>query len=242
MSGEGDEMKLSNLRDGWEPAGRRWLRWWTVLTLPGALLALLELPLVVTCLVGILVFGLVARSVASSPGGNAATAATRDRSRAAAWIGGEVALISVGICGLLAFSLPLGMATVVAFIVTRPSTADPCRQTCEQNREKFRPAVATQRVLDSELDSPSVVTHLSGLSNAELCREWRRSFLVLQAATTAARRVHVVRVRQALLDELETRNPSGLRQWLQSGGRAASGPDRYMATSDGDGGHPNTFS
>jgi hypothetical protein len=38
----------------------------------------------------------------------------------------------------------------------------------------------------------------------------------------------VVAQRQVYLDEMERRSPSGLRAWLESGARAAGGPERFL--------------
>jgi hypothetical protein len=66
------------------------------------------------------------------------------------------------------------------------------------------------------------------LSDDELCLAWRRSFLALQRARTNAALHDIVRLRQAYLDELARRHPTQLQAWLESGARAASGPDRYL--------------
>jgi hypothetical protein len=66
------------------------------------------------------------------------------------------------------------------------------------------------------------------LTDEELCLAWRRSFLGLERAHTTVALQDVVRLRQAYLDELTRRHPSGVRAWFDSGARAAGGPDRYL--------------
>ncbi len=66
------------------------------------------------------------------------------------------------------------------------------------------------------------------MSDRELCREWRHSFVTLQTARNAQELVRVVSQRQVYLDEMERRSPSGLQAWLDSGARAAGGPERYL--------------
>jgi hypothetical protein len=66
------------------------------------------------------------------------------------------------------------------------------------------------------------------LSETELCREWRRSFLTLQSAHSPGKLMRVVSQRQIYLDELERRCPSALQAWLASGARAAGGPERFL--------------
>jgi hypothetical protein len=67
------------------------------------------------------------------------------------------------------------------------------------------------------------------LSDEELCTSWRASYAIMQAAPVADW-VELVTLRQAYLDELERRNPRGMRAWLESGARAAGNPARYLAT------------
>ena len=73
------------------------------------------------------------------------------------------------------------------------------------------------------------------MTNSELCREWRRSFVALQAARSPVELIRVVAQRQVYLDEMERRSPSALQAWLASGARAAGGPDRYLSGERDDG-------
>ncbi len=66
------------------------------------------------------------------------------------------------------------------------------------------------------------------MTDADLCRQWRRSFVTLQSAQTPGERARVVAQRQVYLDELERRSPTALQAWLASGARAAGGPDRFL--------------
>jgi hypothetical protein len=78
--------------------------------------------------------------------------------------------------------------------------------------------------------APSTQTALpacSSLTDEELCRGWRHSFLLLATADGATRR-RVVQLRRRYLDELERRNPAGFARWLDSGARAAGDPSRYL--------------
>jgi len=74
-----------------------------------------------------------------------------------------------------------------------------------------------------------------GLTNSELCREWRRSFVRLQSARSFPDRCYVVALRQVYLDEMDRRCPTAFQAWLASGARAAGGPDRYIAAERHDG-------
>ena len=82
------------------------------------------------------------------------------------------------------------------------------------------------------------VEQARNMSDADLCRAWRRSFVTLQRTRGVVRRAQVVATRQLLLDEVESRYPGGLRAWLASGARAAGGPDRYLGSPGPEGGWP----
>jgi hypothetical protein len=73
---------------------------------------------------------------------------------------------------------------------------------------------------------------VTAMDTQELVRDWRRSFVALEQATDPTTKVALVRVRQAFLDELERRNPTGLHEWLESGARAAGDPSRFLSSSD----------
>jgi hypothetical protein len=73
------------------------------------------------------------------------------------------------------------------------------------------------------------------MTNSELCREWRRSFVALQSAPSPGDLARVVAQRQVYLDELDRRSPSALQAWLASGARAAGGPERYLPGEPDDG-------
>jgi hypothetical protein len=66
------------------------------------------------------------------------------------------------------------------------------------------------------------------LSIDELCQLWRRTFhAVLHNDPSLA--VRIVGMRQVYLDEMERRDPAGLRSWLWSGPHAGSSPEKYLA-------------
>jgi hypothetical protein len=68
----------------------------------------------------------------------------------------------------------------------------------------------------------------TALDDEALCREWRTSFVRLQAAVGPIARAQVVARRQAILDELAHRHEAGIARWLASGARAASNPMRFL--------------
>lgn len=76
------------------------------------------------------------------------------------------------------------------------------------------------------------------MSDADLCREWRKSYVMLQQSGSVAAQLLVVQQRQRYLDELERRNASGLSGWLSSGPRAAGDPSRYIVPGEDPGEPP----
>jgi hypothetical protein len=69
---------------------------------------------------------------------------------------------------------------------------------------------------------------------------WRYSYRALERATTHQARALIAAQRQAYLDELERRDPTGVQRWLASGARAASDPTRFLTIDNVDnGGEPH---
>jgi hypothetical protein len=79
------------------------------------------------------------------------------------------------------------------------------------------------------LDLESALADVSSMTDQELCRSWRRSYVLLDAASSPASRLTIVQLRAAYLEELERRQPRALQAWLDAGGRAASGPDKFFS-------------
>lgn len=76
--------------------------------------------------------------------------------------------------------------------------------------------------------STTAASAARALSDRDLCRAWCTSFDLLQSAGDDEARARIVALRQAYLDELDRRDPLGLRTWLESGARATGNPDRYI--------------
>ncbi len=76
------------------------------------------------------------------------------------------------------------------------------------------------------LDAPPMPT----LPTPDLCWEWRRSYLAVTRASKPDELIPIVALRAAYLDELERRDPTGFRRWLDNGARAASDPARYLTS------------
>jgi hypothetical protein len=82
---------------------------------------------------------------------------------------------------------------------------------------------------DSQLSLPEAMGPLNGLDDRQLCRLWRDSFWLLHNPTSPGRMLCRIALREACLDELERRDAAGLHAWLDSGARASSGPEKYLA-------------
>ncbi|ALE06230.1 hypothetical protein AL755_13435 [Arthrobacter sp. ERGS1:01] len=76
---------------------------------------------------------------------------------------------------------------------------------------------------------------IKAYDNHDLCQAWSRSYGWLEGAESLALQAYIVTLRQAYLDELEFRDPAGLRAWLDSGPRPRGGPERFLHR--GTGGH-----
>ncbi|HEY3003584.1 MAG TPA: hypothetical protein VGJ44_14655, partial [Kribbellaceae bacterium] len=70
---------------------------------------------------------------------------------------------------------------------------------------------------------------LSGLTDAELCAAWTQSCRDLREAGPAGALRYVV-ARQQYLDELERRDPAGLRAWLESAASPAGDPRPFIGS------------
>jgi hypothetical protein len=69
---------------------------------------------------------------------------------------------------------------------------------------------------------------VSGLSVAQLGREWVRTSAALRQARDPAVRQALVHRRQEALDELERRDPAGFARWLAAGATVDGDPTRYV--------------
>ena len=72
---------------------------------------------------------------------------------------------------------------------------------------------------------PSV---LSGLATSDLVVLWRKSHAALLPKRTVMAKLAIVMVRAALLQELETRMPHAMDDWVVSGAVDPSGPGAFL--------------
>jgi hypothetical protein len=128
--------------------------------------------------------------------------------------------IAFGIVVVAAVTSPLALAGVLKLRARSLLGHQPGTGPAAPRAQPVRETVA----LDPDLDAAD----LDGLSDEALCHAWRRSFVMLERAASVVSRTRVVAHRQLLLEELEHRHPEELQAWFDAGGRAASGPERFL--------------
>ncbi|NYD41192.1 hypothetical protein [Nocardioides panaciterrulae] len=136
-----------------------------------------------------------------------------------AWICAWAARAGVGVpaaVGLLAPLGPGGLVPILLFLVAAPR----CVAWFQHRYGEF----AAQGL-------PSRPAFASRISDHDLSLAWESSYLALQQATDLATKARIVRVRTALLDELDRRSsPTGRsRRWVASPDQlyAARAPQRH---------------
>jgi hypothetical protein len=82
----------------------------------------------------------------------------------------------------------------------------------------------------SGTSTASSLVDVPGTDLESLCRAWRRSYFQLLDAGTTPETAEVVDYRRQILDEIDQRDPRGLRRWLASGPRASGNPLPYLRT------------
>jgi hypothetical protein len=75
---------------------------------------------------------------------------------------------------------------------------------------------------------PLTTAPLTGLPIEALGREWTTTTAALAGPLDPRSRSAIVRRREAVLDELERRDPAGFARWLAAGPLSSSDPARYL--------------
>ena len=137
---------------------------------------------------------------------------------------------AVGLIAVFAFA---GVLLVLILVATTPGLIAliKARRDVKGDPAAAQPGPETWRVpTTSPADDPAnePARELGSLDDAALCLAWRRSFRLLETASSAAERVSIVEQRQQYLDELNRRSPEGLAAWLASGARASGNPLPYV--------------
>src|SRR5690625_3528215 len=141
------------------------------------------------------------------------------------------AAATIAVLGLIAGFGGWGLLLCLLFAATSPPVAERFWRWWEQQRLERR----EQQIPPEERrvsDHPR--RRCSERTTSELVHAWRASFTSLQRAQTTTAKNEIVDRRQQYLDELERRDPDGIRRWLDSGARAASDPSRFIHEDDRD--------
>jgi hypothetical protein len=131
-----------------------------------------------------------------------------------------VALVTLGsLSGVLAASV-----LVAAVLSSPPATARLRRRTGTS------PSGTVEQVAHVAVATggPAAVDVVRALSDAQLCRAWRRSLIALRQSRSPEELEQVAVLRRACLDEMELRDPVAFASWLASGARAVGGPESFL--------------
>jgi hypothetical protein len=208
-----------------------WARGWSVVVALGVGLALVTWG--AGTVVGVLLTGTVCGAVLVALSGPSATVRNPHGVFRWMWVVTRALLVGAAVLALCAYAsvVPyLVVPLVLLAAVTSPWVLDRLRTLGRGEPEPAPtpvddlPAVSRLATSYVECDPASA----RALTDEELCRQWRRSYVLLRYAVTDEEALQVVAMRQAYLDELEARRPDALQAWLASGARAAGGPDRYL--------------
>jgi hypothetical protein len=207
---------------------RRWLQLWTLVLIPPAALALssMSATMAAAALVGCLFVASATVLAMTADTIRAAPSRLPDAVRFAVC----AVVTCLGFGGLLAHAGPLAWAVIAAYCTTAAwavlTRSLPLEEAAVAPHEPGNQEGAT------EVAEVVTAEEIQSMTDVELCLAWRRSFVMLSSTPNSSRRAGVVSLRQAILDEMELRNPAGLQAWLHSGPRAAGGPDRFLGRSD----------
>lgn len=151
------------------------------------------------------------------------------RVRTGLQVGVVASAATVALLGLVASLGGLGLLIGLIFAATSPPLINRLGRWLEQRQLDRREAQvpAEEREVSDHPRRPC-----SEMTTAELVRAWRASFNSLLRAQTTAATNEIVTRRAQYLDELERRDPDGIRRWLDSGARAASDPSRFIHEDD----------
>jgi hypothetical protein len=149
------------------------------------------------------------------------------------WI--EVA-IAVGAFSATVYALGALAAAGVVFLVgaTSPPAIRLLVDAFRRERGRRRSKCATARTARGEevragapLDSATFAGMVALLDDHELMAAWRHSHEVLGYTNLPQLRLELVALREAYLDELERRDPTGFAAWIEAG--ASRDPERFLA-------------
>jgi hypothetical protein len=128
---------------------------------------------------------------------------------------------------------PIGAAVIIALVasvVLRRAHSAPAEDAAEDPASTARTPTAVPGEPAPPGGEPHDAAPMPTLPTPALCWEWRRSYLAVVRASKPDELTRIAALRAAYLDELERRDPTGFRRWLDSGARAASDPGRYLTS------------
>jgi len=141
-------------------------------------------------------------------------------------IGTTTGACTVALMSLVSSLLSLAGPLLALCLCTSPFVLRRVRDALRSSNESRR---RRERARTEEAAWWSMLAReVGGLADGELCRVWRGSYSALLEAPDAATAAQVVRVRQAYLDELDRRHERAMSEWLASGPRPATGPERFL--------------
>jgi hypothetical protein len=189
-----------------------WSAFWLVVGAVPVAIGLVVAPAAVICL-ALLTATVAAAVEAASPRG------LGHRWLVAGLLGAAVAAALIA-SGQPAFWLLVLAAATSPLVVSRALA----RRRGAIERSKVTPVDVTP-VLTAELLAGPV----HALEDRALCRAWSDSFVAVKLSRSSDERLELVNLRQAYLDELESRNAFGFQTWLRSGARPVGNPARFLA-------------
>jgi hypothetical protein len=200
-----------------------WLLAWGTASLLGVCLALILWP--PGAVVLIFVFAAATAALVSLAGHDALDSTAPGALRA--WLrhtSVRAAAVGSGAVAGVALASVAPLALVVLALLaaaTSPSGVRLVRARLDQRQHRGSEA----RPDKARIWASAATSTARALNDHDLCRAWCTSFEVLQSTSDVDARARIVSLRQAYLDELERRDPQGLRAWLDSGARATGNPD-----------------
>ena len=141
------------------------------------------------------------------------------------WLG----TAGLGVLVLIAATSPTAVSHV-AGLVRRARRHRPGRHRRGRDRSGRRGERHPGLGVEEPVPADRLVVLARCLDDEQLCEAWSESYVALRRAPTAAERHALVNLRQAYLDELETRNAPGFRSWLRSGARPVENPRAFIET------------
>jgi len=204
-----------------------WPQLWALILIPPATVAVASMSLPAAATAIVVLFGMAAVTTLAMTAES--LRAVPVHLPAAGRFGVLATVTCMGFGGLFALSAPLACTAIVAYATTAaaahnvPSPPGPPVAPPQESE------TATPEVHDvTPADVRRMTEEVRIMTDAELCQAWRGSYVTLTSARDLGRTAEVVMLRQLMLDEIEARHPNGLRAWLDSGARAAGGPDRFL--------------